>query len=204
MNILFAIAKFIMRPVIRIFFGAKCIGAEKLPKSGGVIIAANHIHALDPLFMAIFTKRDFHCLAKKELFKNRLFGKLLVSAGMIPVDRARVSRETIDDALSVLGENNVLCIFPQGTRHKGENPRQTQIKNGVGMFAYHSKMPVVPVSITAKDMKPRLFRRTLVRFGDPITYDELGFEKGSVDEFRKSSEYIFNKICALGESEVSK
>ena len=46
-------------------------------------------------------------------------------------------------------------------------------------------------------MKTRLFRKTTVTFGKPISCDELGFDKGTVSEFRDSSEYIFGKICDM-------
>ncbi|MBQ9510903.1 MAG: 1-acyl-sn-glycerol-3-phosphate acyltransferase [Clostridia bacterium] len=198
MNKFFSTIKFILRPIIKFFYRAKCYGAENVPQSGAVIIAANHLHALDPFFISEFVNRDMRFMGKEELIRLPLIGRLFKKAGMIPVNRTMVSRECIDEALKALDEGYAFCIFPQGTRRRGKDPRKTPIKNGVGMFAYYSKAPVVPVLIESKNMRTRLFRKTIVRFGKPITYDELNFEKGSVSEFHDSSEMIFQRICDMG------
>lgn len=194
---LFAIANILLFPVIRLVFFARSTGRKNVPKSGGVIIAANHINALDPFFISTFLPRNIRCLAKAELFRKPVFGAMMRAVGMVPVERASVKRESIDGALAVLEDGDALCIFPQGTRRKGVDPATTTIKSGVGMFAYHSKVPVIPVFIEAKGMKARPFHKTTVRFGEPIRYDELGFSAGSVSEFRDASQYIFDRICAL-------
>ena len=197
MTTFFSVIKTILKPVIKLFYRAKCVGAENVPENGAVIIAANHLHALDPFFIATFIKRDIRFMGKEELFKLPLIGPLFKKAGMIPVNRSMVSRECIENALQALDDGQAFCLFPQGTRRKGKDPRKTPIKNGVGMFAYYSKAPVVPVFIESKNMKTRLFRKTTVTFGKPITYEELNFNKGVVSEFHDSSEYIFGKICDM-------
>ena len=203
-NFLFSLATFLMQPIVRLLFRTKCVGAENVPEDGGVILVSNHINALDPFFIAVFMKRQFCCLAKKELFKNKLFGKIISSMGIIPVDRTSVGRERIDSALNVLSEEKVLCFFPQGTRYPGKDPRETVPKSGVGLFAYHSKCPVVPVNISTKNMRIKPFQKTTVTFGKPIKYEELGFEKGSINEYRSVAAYVFDKICLLGESKEDK
>lgn len=198
MNRLFSFINFLLRPVIKFFYRAECHGLENVPENGAVIIAANHLHALDPFFISEFVNRDIRFMGKEELFKIPLIGPLFKKAGMIPVNRTMVSRECIDDALKALDDGYAFCIFPQGTRRKGKDPRKTPIKNGVGMFAYYSKAPVVPVLIESKNMRTRLFRKTKIHIGKPISFDEMNFEKGSVSEFRDASELIFKRICDMG------
>lgn len=195
---LFALANVLLWPVIRLVFFARSAGNKNVPKKGAVIIASNHINALDPFFISTFLPRNIRCLAKAELFRKPVFGSMMRAVGMVPVERTSVKRESIDGALEVLASGEALCIFPQGTRRKGVDPTGTPIKSGVGMFAYHAKAPVIPVFIEAKGMKARPFHKTVVHFGEPIPYEELGFESGSIGEFRNASQYIFTKICALG------
>lgn len=197
MNFLFTIANIIMWPVIRLLFRARCTGRENVPKKGAVIIAANHIHALDMFFISSFMPRTVRYLAKAELFKNPIIGFLFRTAGAIPIDRNATSAEPIKEVLSVLKKEKVVGIFPQGTRCKGKALRDTKVKNGVGMVAYHSGACVVPVLIEAKNMRSLPFRVTTVHFGKPICTEELGFTDGGMEEYRNASEYIFEKICDM-------
>src|SRR5262245_39144031 len=72
----------------------RVLGAEHIPRSGGVLIASNHISAYDTVFLPWAVLRD-HPLqmiwapAKEELFKNRLMGALYSSWGAFPVQRGR-------------------------------------------------------------------------------------------------------------------
>ena len=104
----------------------------------------------------------------------------------------------MNEVISSLEKGEAVGIFPQGTRIPGKDPAETKIKSGIGLIAYHAKATVLPVFIGAKGMKVRPFRKTEVRFGKPIAFDELGFENGGIDEYRHASEIIFEKICELG------
>ena len=92
----------------------------------------------------------------------------------------------------------LVAIFPQGTRHGGENPADTEIKNGAGMIVYRSHVPAIPVCIKMKKNKYSLFRRIDVIVGDPIKYEDFGFSDGGSDEYASASKKIFSEICALG------
>lgn len=198
MNILFRIADILLFPVIRLIFRAKQKGKENIPKEGPVIIAANHLHAFDMFFISTFSRRSIRFLAKAELFRNP-FGRLIFrGAGAIPINRAAAGVESVKEVISSLEKGEAVGIFPQGTRIPGKDPAETKIKSGIGLIAYHAKATVLPVFIGAKGMKIRPFRKTEVRFGKPIAFDELGFENGGIDEYRHASEIIFEKICELG------
>lgn len=200
MYILYSIAKAIMTPVVRLLFSVRCRGRKNIPESGAVIIASNHVSALDMFFIMTFFKRKIRFLAKSELFRTPILNFFFRSAGAIPINRAFVGAEPIKEALEALSKNEVIGIFPQGTRCRGVDPKSTRPKNGVGMLSYRSGACVLPVYIGAKDMKPRIFRRTDVIFGKPIDAGSLDFSEGGSDEYRRASEYIFDEICALGEN----
>ena len=46
---------------------------------------------LDPLMIGLAVRRRIHCLARKTLFRNPLFGNYLRSVGCVPVDQDGVT-----------------------------------------------------------------------------------------------------------------
>ena len=71
--------------IFKCLFNPKYINKEAIPKDGAVVIAGNHKHALDPIFVDSSTKRVIHTLAKKELHDSA-FGWFFRAVGSIPVD----------------------------------------------------------------------------------------------------------------------
>lgn len=203
MNVFFKIADFFLFPIVRLLFCARQRGKENIPKEGPVIIAANHLHAFDMFFISTFSKRSIRFLAKAELFRNPFCRFIFRGAGAIPINRKAAGVESVNEVISTLEKGSPVGIFPQGTRMPGKDPAETKIKSGIGLIAYHSKATVLPVFIGAKGMKVRPFRKTEVRFGKPIAFNELGFENGGAEEYRRTSELIFDRICELG-ADISK
>lgn len=203
MNVFFKIADFFLFPIVRLLFGARQRGKENIPKEGPVIIAANHLHAFDMFFISTFSKRSIRFLAKAELFRNPFCRFIFRGAGAIPINRKAAGVESVNEVISTLEKGSPVGIFPQGTRIPGKDPAETKIKSGIRLIAYHSKATVLPVFIGAKGMKVRPFRKTEVRFGKPIAFDELDFENGGAEEYRRASELIFDRICELG-ADISK
>jgi 1-acyl-sn-glycerol-3-phosphate acyltransferase len=167
--------------VKQLFFGPRgglyTVGEENLPKTGGVILAPNHVSHLDPPAACCALKRTVHCMAKEELFSNKLFGRMITMLAAFPVRRGEGDTEAIRTAISLLEQGEVVLLFPEGTRGDGE--RIQPINRGVGMIAKKSGVPVVPVAITGtevvmpavKGRKARRHRMT-VAIGKPFTYEE--------------------------------
>lgn len=135
-------------------------------------------------------------MAKKELFKTPLC-PLIKALGAYPVDRGGADVKSIKTTISLIESGELVGIFPQGHRHGGEDPRETEIKAGVGFIAYHTKASIVPVFLENDKMKTKMFKKNTVTFGKQISYDELGFTKGGRDEYMNASKTIFRHICAI-------
>ena len=90
-------------------------------------------------------------------------------------------------------------LFPQGTRHPNEDPRATDVKNGVAMIAYHANATVLPVYIHRKGNSPKMFRKTTVIIGKPIPFSEFGYDPEQKGEYNRIANKIFDEICKLGE-----
>ena len=145
-------------------------GLENIPAEGGFILCCNHISARDPFYLAIPVKnRFFHFMAKVELFKWKPLGAILTALGGFPVDRGHNDLNAVRTSLKLVAEGHALALFPQGTRSR-DNSR-TPMLSGVSMIALRSGAPVIPAYI---DGPYRLFRRTRVCFGKPVSFEGLG------------------------------
>lgn len=82
----------IFLPLIMPIFRFRVVGKEDVPTTGGVILAANHVSYLDPLFIGVaLVEHQLHFMAKKELFRFPFFGALLRRLYTVPVrDRKSV------------------------------------------------------------------------------------------------------------------
>ena len=188
-------------PLYKLFFRLEVKGLENEMKEGACLICANHISMHDIFFMGTHLKRQIYFFAKKELFKNPILGKILRSFGTISVNRGAGDLKAIKSTIEALEKGNYVGLFPQGTRIPDKEPSADDAKGGVGLFAYRAKCSILPVHIKTKNYRVRLFRKVTVIIGKPISYEELGFEKGNMAEYNAASKYIFERICELGKEE---
>lgn len=137
-------------------------GLKYLPKEGGYILAGNHVSIFDLPAIHAVNPQPIKWLAKKELFKNKLLAKILLDYQAIPLDRAQASLETMRKVSQVLQNDEILGIFPQGTRVKRQELSQIKPKAGVAAIALKRKVKIVPFSVP---LKMRLFRKNHYYFG---------------------------------------
>ena len=186
----------ILRGPVRLFWRVKAEGLENVPE-GGCLLAANHTSFADPIVISSVSPRKIRFMAKAELFRVPVLGRLIKGFGAFPVNRGGADVKSIKTTVSLIGSGEMVGIFPQGTRRPKIDPRETEIKGGVGMIAYHTKADVLPVMLVTKKRKTSLFRRTRVVFGKVIKYDELGLTGAGRDGYQRAAELIFSRICEL-------
>jgi len=165
----YGIARGILRFPLRLFWGFRVEGAERLPREGGVLVASNHVSYADPVVVGAGISRELHFFAKRELFRNRWFGGLIRSYNAVPVRRGAVERETIARVTSVLRGGGALLYFPEGTRSK--DGRVKDALPGVGMIAVAAAVPILPVYARGtRAMGRSLLRRGRLAlfYGEPI------------------------------------
>ena len=172
-----------------------CHDREKLDAEAPYVLIANHLHALDPIVMAMFiTKRQIVFLAKKELARNKLAENLLTRAHCIFVDRHATDMTAMRNCMKAIKMKKILLIFPEGTRH--HEGQMEQIENGASLIAMRSKAPIIPVYF---DRKLSWFRRTHMYVGDPIPYDDLLAEGVNADTCERMNERfreVYRKMTA--------
>ena len=193
---------------IKRFFGGlfillyriKVVNRDKEIFDKPFIVCANHTSLMDVVVMVIAMKNQIRFMAKKEIFSVPVLNWFAKSMGAFPVDRKKGDIAAIKTTLALLGDGECVGVFPQGTRRPYENPRETEIKDGVGMLASRAGVGIVPIFIKNKSNKLKLFRRNTVIIGDYIPPSELEFDGlHGKEKYRKIAEYAFDKACALGE-----
>ena len=194
---LYSVIKKIFTPVFKKLYRVEFCGAENEPADGPFLICPNHLSDMDVFVIAACMKHHIRYCAKAELFKVPLVKQFVSAMGAFPIKRGAADVSAIKTTLRLLSEGECVGIYPQGTRHQGEDPRETEVKAGAGMIAYRSKVTVLPVCIQMKKFRMRLFRKTRVTFGKPIPYEEFGFDKGTKSEFEDAAKLIFDRVTDM-------
>ena len=196
---LYQVLKAIVSPIYRLIFNVRIKGKENIPKEGGVLLCPNHISAVDVITIGVGSPRQITCIAKKELFSVPVLGALVKALGAVKIDRGGGDVGAIKTAVNAIQNGKTVVIFPQGHRCPGVDPATTQIRGGAGLIAYHAKCDVIPVCISMKKCKYRIFRKTEVIFGEPIKYEALGFTDGGRDQYNTATQIIFDKVVEMGD-----
>lgn len=184
----------ICRIVLRTLWRFKSIGSERVPETGPVIVAANHVSYLDPVVLGSGMKRPLTYLAKKELFAIPVLGPLISALGAKPLDREAGGVAAVRAALRVLKDGHCVGIFPEGTRNlDGSAPE----KGGVALLAALSGAVVVPAGIVGT-RDARRFHQIRIAYGEPLRV--VRDRKADGDDLEKWTAEIMQRIRALEES----
>src|ERR1019366_3801897 len=143
--IVYGIVRAVLQPFFLLYFRMSRIGREHIPRSGPVIIAANHRSFLDPFVIATMARRPMYYVAKKELFSRPWQAWLLNALGAFPVDRGAGDEASVDTAKAILARGDIVLMFPEGTRVRPGSLGSP--KRGVGRLVLETGAPVVPVAV---------------------------------------------------------
>jgi 1-acyl-sn-glycerol-3-phosphate acyltransferase len=145
MSVRYRLFRWIMVAIGRLLFGFTVIGAEKVPKEGPLIVAANHRRYADPVLVSMAVPRRIQWMAKKELFRFP-FERFFFFIGAFPVDRES-GRAALRTALNLIKAGWALGIFPEGQRRRKDYDPEDAPKSGVAMLAARGGAPVMPVYV---------------------------------------------------------
>lgn len=165
----YAIVKFIGTFLFKIFLRLEVEGQENIPKDGAFVLCCNHISLLDPPVVSAACTRKIHWMAKEELFVPVL-GTIYKWLGAFPVKRGTADRTAITHGINILKNNEVLAIFPEGTRSK--TGALGKAAPGALMMAGRVKATILPTCVIGTDVKRqgKLWPKVKVKFGKPISF----------------------------------
>lgn len=204
--------RLVLAPLTRLIYRPEVHGAEQVPQTGPVILAANHRAAVDTAVIPIVTPRPVSFLGKAEYFnrsgpKGRLVAASLRGLGYVPVERgnAMAGLAALEAARKVLDAGGAFGIYPEGTRsldgrlHRGHT--------GVGALALATGAKVVPVALSGTEKVqpigkrfPRVAKVT-VRFGAPLDFARYEGLEASPAIRRAVTDEIMYAILELSEQE---
>jgi 1-acyl-sn-glycerol-3-phosphate acyltransferase len=206
----FAFCVVVVRPLMMLLTRQDWQNTDKLPKSGGLVLVANHISHLDPLTYAHFVYDNGRLpryLAKAEIMDLPVVGAILKSAGQIPVYRqSRTASEAFRAAVAAIEKGECVVVYPEGTITRDPDLWPMVGKTGAARIALSTGSPVIPTAqwgaqhiLAPYAKKPDVFpRKTVhVRVGDPVDLDDLRGQPLSPKVLREATDRIMAATTAL-------
>jgi 1-acyl-sn-glycerol-3-phosphate acyltransferase len=156
-------------------------GLENIPRTGGAILAGNHLSVADELFLGAVVPRHIAFWAKAEYFRGGGVGGTITKfvmhgLGAIKVERGggRAALTAFDGAIPVLKAGDMVAVYPEGTR--SPDGRLYRGRTGVARLAVAAGVPVIPVGMLGTEKVqpigqrfPRLGQgKVTIKFGTPI------------------------------------
>jgi 1-acyl-sn-glycerol-3-phosphate acyltransferase len=204
--------RWVLAPLARLVYRPGVSGAHRVPRSGPVLLAANHRAAVDTAVLAFVTPRPVSFLGKAEYFtgaglRSRILARLLTALGYVPVDRddAKAGLAALAAARRVLERGGVFAIYPEGTRSR--DGRLHRGHTGVASLALATGATVVPVALVGTQRVqpvgvrvPRI-APVEVRFGVPLEFSRYEGLEGSAAIRRAVTDEVMDAIVTLSGQE---
>ncbi len=200
MNFSYRLGWTFFRMMYAVYFRWRVFNPERVPLTGGVILASNHASFLDPPLVGSGLHRGINYLARESLFRFPGVGALLRSWSAVPVDRDGGGAAGLKAILERLLAGGGIILFPEGTRTRDGHLQPA--RSGIGLIVVKSSAPVVPVrtfgtfeAFGRNQRFPRP-RRVAVKYGAPMLFEQLRAEAKNCPKQRLKEIYqqIANEI----------
>jgi 1-acyl-sn-glycerol-3-phosphate acyltransferase len=173
----YELCKGVVSLVGSVVWRTRYFGRENIPAEGAAMIVCNHQSHLDPPLVSVGCPRQIYIMARKTLFDNPVFGRLIRSIHAVPIDRDGVGAAGIKECLKLLKRGEILLIFPEGTR--SPNGQVQPFRPGFVTLAARTGAAIVPAAIEgAQRVWPRsrsypLPGKVFVRYGEALSVEEV-------------------------------
>lgn len=196
---------FATRVITKMVFRMKIRGQEHIPGTGGFILASNHRSWYDPPIVGSWSTRQMYFFAKQELFKNKIFGKLISWTNAFPVRRGTIDRAALDMCRTIVTRGDGLVFFPEGTR--AIDREFLDPKPGIGLLATELQCPVVPCYLHGSNKLKDAFwgrNKLSIRYGEPITPEWIATIPKDKEGYQVVAEEVMRRIRSLRDVDCSK
>jgi 1-acyl-sn-glycerol-3-phosphate acyltransferase len=172
-------------------------GAERVPREGGLVVAANHFSWIDPPALGDACPRTLYFMAKVEAHRVPGLGQLMRSFGAFSVRRGESDRDAVRTMRQIVRDGHALGLFVEGTRQRAGEPGPVQ--PGAAMVAINENVPVICAAIRGShEWRLGNFQPVSVAWGMPLSFDGLprggkGYKEASAEierEIRRLWEWL--------------
>jgi 1-acyl-sn-glycerol-3-phosphate acyltransferase len=192
-----AIGKPIMGGPTALMTRLRIYGRERIPRTGGLVIAYNHFSWIDIPAFGWSSPRPVYFLAKAEAHAVPVVGAYLRLFGSFGVRRGESDREAVRRMRDVVRAGNALGIFAEGTRQR--SGVLGPVQPGAAMAALQEDAPVVCAAIYGShEWRPGNFKPVSIAYGEPLRFTGLtrnakGYREASAEigaELRRLWEWL--------------
>lgn len=200
----------VLRPPMMLLTKRDWRGGEHIPASGGCVLAVNHVSEFDPVPFAHFVYdhgRLPRFLGKAEVFKVPVIGRILTSAGQIPVYRKSAdASKAFSAAVAAVAKGECVVVYPEGTISKDPELWPMRGKTGAARIALTTGRPVVPCVqwgpqeiLAPYARRPHVFPRKVmqIRAVAPVDLSDLQGQEMTPDLLHEATDRIMAAITAL-------
>lgn len=151
---------------------------SRVPRSGGLLILANHLADVDPVAVQLACRRPIHFMAKSELFEMKVLGSVIRAFKAFPVKRGEPDRGAIKRAVQLLRMGEVVCVFPEG--QLSADGKLQELKPGIALLARMAECNTICCGLENTNrimpygkVTPRIsWHRTHARWGEARKFDK--------------------------------
>jgi 1-acyl-sn-glycerol-3-phosphate acyltransferase len=194
-DVIWSLGRMTIGTAVRMFTPLRIYGRERVPREGGVVLALNHFHWLDPPVFGTACPRTIYYMAKIEAHRIRGLGQLIRAFGTFSVRRGESDREAVRMMRKIVTDGHALGLFAEGTRQRSGVPGE--VKPGAGMVAVQEDVPVVAAAVHGtQHWKVGNFHPVSVAWSEPMHFDGL---PRNAKGYREASASIQAEIHRLWE-----
>ncbi len=204
-------SRIILHPGLRALMRFRWSGKENIPKTGGIILAPNHLSYADWPALALFSdgyaKRYPVFMIKSPIFEVKVIGPMMYKFGQLPVFRGRGDAGLVlKKAEEALRAGACVIVYPEGTASRDPDLWPMTGKTGAARLALTTGAPVVPVAqwgaqkiLPYGSKKPKLWPRTTVRMvaGPPVDLSAYQGQRLGASTLQAATADIMADITAL-------
>jgi 1-acyl-sn-glycerol-3-phosphate acyltransferase len=201
----------ILRPLLMLVMKYRWQGRQYLPRTGGIILAPNHLSYADwpsiAWFSYVYGHRYPVFMIKSAVFEVKVLGPIMYKLGQLPVYRGRGDAGLVlGQAEAALRQGACVVVYPEGTASRDPDLWPMVGKTGAARLALTTGVPVIPIAhwgaqevLPYGSKRPHLFPRKTIQTvaGPPVDLSAYAGQRLSASTLRAATAAIMADVTAL-------